>query len=112
LPIVTFLNPLGKTALRSILTEPKNAIIKQYQQLLRLDGIELTFDEQALDFIVSKAIEYKLGARGLRGIVEAIMTDYMYSLPDTKIRKFRVTKEVAELQLNNSQLTQLRLAQA
>ena len=112
LPVLTYLDPLDREALAKILTEPKNAIIKQYQQLLRLDGIELTFDEQALDFIVSKAIEYKLGARGLRGIVEAIMTDYMYSLPDTKIRKFRVTKEVAELQLNNSQLTQLRLAQA
>ena len=100
LPVLTYLNPLNKEALSRILTEPKNSIIKQYVKLFKMDGVELTFNEDTLNFIVDKAVEFKLGARGLRSIVETIMTDAMFEIPSTKKRKFVVTKEYAQQQIN------------
>ncbi len=100
LPMLTYLKPLDKQALRNILTEPKNAITKQYEKLLAMDGITLAFDDDALDYIVDKAIEYKLGARGLRSLTETIMTDVMYALPAQKnIREYRITRDLAEQKL-------------
>ena len=96
LPILTHLNPLNRDALRRVLTEPKNAITRQYKKLFAMDGVTLTFDDDALDFIVDKAIEYKLGARGLRSIVEAIMIDAMYDIPSQNIKEFAVTRKYAE----------------
>ncbi len=100
LPILTYLQPLDRKALRQILTEPKNAIIKQYVQLFKMDGIKLTFDDEVLDFIVDKAVEFKLGARGLRSICEAIMIDAMYDLPSTDKNTLHVTKKYAEAKIN------------
>ena len=99
LPVLTHLNPLDHDALRRILVEPKNSIIRQYIKLFKMDKITLTFTTEALDFIVDKAVEYKLGARGLRSIVEDIMTDAMYEAPSKNLAKFEVTKEYAESQL-------------
>ena len=99
LPVLTHLEPLDHDALRRILTEPKNSIVRQYIKLFRMDKIELTFTTEALDFIVDKAVEYKLGARGLRSIVENIMTDAMFEAPSKNISRFEVTKEYAEQQL-------------
>ena len=90
LPVLTYLNPLDKTALRSILTEPKNAIVKQYEALFALDGVKLSFDDEVLDYIVDKAVEFRLGARGLRSICETIMTDAMFDIPSQKCKTFRV----------------------
>lgn len=95
LPVLTHLEPLDRDALRRVLTEPKNAIIRQYQKLFSMDGVDLTFSPDALDLIVDKAIEYKLGARGLRSIVETIMMDAMFDTPSTDIRKFEVTADYA-----------------
>lgn len=95
LPVVTHMDPLNSEALKRILTEPKNAIIKQYQKLLKLDDVELEFTDEALEYIVEKAIENKLGARGLRGICEAIINDVMYSAPEKKEKHFVVTRELA-----------------
>lgn len=95
LPILTHLDPLDRTALRRVLTEPKNAIVRQYQKLFAIDGVQLSFNEEVLDLIVDKAIEYKLGARGLRSIVESIMIDAMYDIPSTDIKEFEVTKDYA-----------------
>lgn len=95
LPILTHLDPLDRDALRRVLTEPKNAITRQYEKLFAMDGVELTFTPEALDLIVDKAIEYKLGARGLRSIVETIMIDPMFEIPSTKKKKFEVTAEYA-----------------
>lgn len=102
LPVLTHLNPLDHDALRRILIEPKNSIIRQYIKLFKMDNIELTFTTESLDYIVDKAMEYKLGARGLRSIVEAIMTDAMFEAPSKNISKFEVTKQYAENQLNKS----------
>ncbi|MBR2204009.1 MAG: ATP-dependent Clp protease ATP-binding subunit ClpX [Prevotella sp.] len=99
LPVLTHLEPLDHDALRRILTEPKNSIVRQYIKLFRMDKIELTFTTEALNFIVDKAVEYKLGARGLRSIVENIMTDAMFEAPSKNISRFEVTKEYAEQQL-------------
>ena len=104
LPVLTYLNPLDRAALERILTEPKNAIIKQYQKLFEMDGVELTFDKDALELMVDKAVEYKLGARGLRSIVENIMMDAMFDVPSRKVKKFAVTREYAEQQLEKSHL--------
>jgi len=105
LPVLTHLNKLNKEVLRNILTEPKNAIIKQYQKLFSLDDIKLTFEDEALDFIVDKAIEFKLGARGLRSICETIMIDSMYELPSTKTKKFVISKKYADEKLNKSNIS-------
>lgn len=102
LPVLTYLNPLDKKALRNILTMPKNAIVKQYIKLFKMDGVDLTFSEDALDFIVDKAVEYKLGARGLRSIVESIMMDAMYEIPSSRKKKFEVTKDYAVAQFDKS----------
>lgn len=96
LPVLTFLNPLDKTALRDILTKPKNALIKQYIKLFEMDGVKLSFEEDVLDYIVDSAIEYKLGARGLRSICEAIMLDSMYSIPSEGKKSFKVKLDYAK----------------
>lgn len=96
LPVLTYMEPLTREALRSILTEPKNSIIRQYECLLGLDGVELKFDDAVLDYIVDKALEYKLGARGLRSICESIMLDLMFDLPSTEEKSFTVTLDYAK----------------
>lgn len=110
LPVLTYLNPLDREALRKILVEPKNSIVKQYQKLFEMDGIKLKFDEEALDYIVDKAVEYKLGARGLRSIVEAVMMDAMFEIPSEKVESFTVTLEYTKQQLDKSHLGQLETA--
>lgn len=110
LPVLTYLNPLDREALRKILVEPKNSIVKQYQKLFEMDGIKLKFDEEALDYIVDKAVEYKLGARGLRSIVEAVMMDAMFEIPSEKVKSFTVTLKYAKQQLDKSHLGQLETA--
>ena len=110
LPVLTYLNPLDREALRKILVEPKNSIVKQYQKLFEMDGIKLKFDEDALDYIVDKAVEYKLGARGLRSIVEAVMMDAMFEIPSKKVESFTVTLEYTKQQLDKSHLGQLETA--
>ena len=102
MPVLTYLNPLDKEALTRILNEPKNSIVKQYKKLFEMDGIELTFSDEALELIVNKAVEYKLGARGLRSIVESIMNDAMFELPSKRVKKFEVTAEYAKKQLERS----------
>lgn len=102
LPVLTHLNPLNKPALERILVEPKNSIVKQYIKLMAIDGIELTFDQAALNYIVDKAVEYKLGARGLRSIVEAIMMDAMFELPSKRTKTFEVTLAYAKEQMEKS----------
>ena len=104
LPVLTYLNPLDREALRKILVEPKNSIIKQYVKLFKMDGIDLTFAEDALDYIVDKAVEYKLGARGLRSIVEAVMMDTMFELPSKDVKEYKVTAQYAQQQLDKAQL--------
>lgn len=110
LPVLTYLNPLDREALRKILVEPKNSIVKQYQKLFEMDGIKLKFDEEAFDYIVDKAVEYKLGARGLRSIVEAVMMDAMFEIPSEKVKSFTVTLEYTKQQLDKSHLGQLETA--
>ena len=105
LPVLTYLNPLDRTALERILTEPKNSIVRQYKKLFEMDGITLTFSQEALDLMVDKAMEYKLGARGLRSIVENIMMDAMFEMPSRRSKKFEVTREYAEKQLDKSHLS-------
>jgi ATP-dependent Clp protease ATP-binding subunit ClpX len=110
LPVVTYLNPLDAETLRSILTEPKNALIKQYKKLFDIEGIELTIDDNVLDFMVSKAMEYKLGARGLRSICENILTDAMFELPSSKETKFHLALEYAEKKFDKSKMSLLKVA--
>ena len=110
-PVLTYLEPLDRAALRSILTEPKNAIIRQYVRLFEMDGIKLTFDDAALDYIVDKAIEYRLGARGLRSICETIMMDSMYELPGQSDRKtLRITEAYVKSRLENENSKRLQAA--
>ena len=108
MPILTYLNPLDRTALRNILTEPKNSIVKQYIKLFEMDGVKLTFEEEVYEYIVDKAIEFKLGARGLRSIVEAIMMDVMYDLPSTKKKTYNVTLDYAKSQLEKANISRLQ----
>ena len=108
LPVLTYMNPLDKETLRAILTEPKNAIIKQYKKLFDMDGIEFTVTDEALDFIVEQAIEYKLGARGLRSLCEAVLTDAMYEMPGTQETKLTVTKDYVEQKLSKSTIKKLK----
>ena len=110
LPVLAYLNPLDKEALRKILVEPKNSIVKQYIKLFKMDGINLTFTEESLDYIVDKAVEYKLGARGLRSIVEAVMMDTMFELPSKKVKKYEVTAQYAQQQLDKAKLNKLETA--
>ena len=107
LPVLTYLNPLDREALHRILMEPKNSIVKQYEKLFKMDGIKLTFANDALDLIVDKAVEYKLGARGLRSIVESIMMDAMFEVPSKKIKTFEVTRDYAAKQLEKSHMSAL-----
>ena len=111
LPVVTHLNPLDKVALLAILTQPKNALIKQYQKLFALEGVKLEFSKDALDFIVDKAYDFKLGARGLRSICESIMTDIMFELPsDKNVKHFIITEEICREKANKEMLEQLKAA--
>ncbi|QNM84766.1 ATP-dependent Clp protease ATP-binding subunit ClpX [Polaribacter pectinis] len=110
LPVLSYMNPLDATTLRAILTEPKNSIIKQYSKLFTMDDVAFTIEEDALNYIVEKAVEYKLGARGLRSLCEAIFTDAMFELPSSDEKEFNVTKEYAEAKLTNTTLKKLRAA--
>ena len=104
LPVLTYLKPLDRVALRRILVEPKNSIIKQYVKLFSMDGIELTIDDAVFDFVVDKAIDFKLGARGLRSIVESIMMEAMFEIPSKRLKKFEVTLDYAKDQFNRAHL--------
>ena len=108
LPVLTHMDPLDAETLRAILTEPKNALVKQYKKLFEMDEVDLSFEEEALDYIVSKALEYKLGARGLRSLCEAILTDAMYELPSADDKHLQVTKEYAENSLSKNLLQRLK----
>ena len=110
LPVLTYLNPLDREALRRILGEPKNSIVKQYIKLFEMDGISLDFSNDALDYIVDKAMEYKLGARGLRSIVEAVMMDAMFEIPSKRVKTFEVTRDYAVAQLDKAHLQKLESA--
>ena len=110
MPVLTYLNPLDREALRRILVEPKNSIVKQFIKLFAMDHIALSFSEEALDYVVDKAVEYKLGARGLRSIVEAVIMDAMYDAPSRRIKKFEVTLDYARTQLEKAHLQQLKSA--
>ena len=107
LPVLTYLNPLDRDALRKILVEPKNSIVRQYMKLFEMDGIKLSFSEETLDYMVDKAVEYKLGARGLRSIVEAVMMDAMFEVPSKKVETFDVTLDYAKAQLEKAHLGQM-----
>ena len=106
LPVLTYLSPLDREALRNILIEPKNSIVKQYIKLFEMDGIKLTFTEAALDCIVDKAVEYKLGARGLRSIVESVMMDAMFDVPSRDVKEFEVTEQYVRQQLDKAHIQQ------
>ncbi len=108
LPVLTYMEPLGRDALRSILTEPKNAITKQYERLFEMDGVALSFEPAVLDYIVDKAVEYKLGARGLRSICEAIMMDTMFEVPTSGNRKFVVTLDYAKRKVEKANFSEFR----
>ena len=108
MPVLTYLNPLSREALLSILTEPKNAIVKQYMKLFEMDGVELTFAPEVYEYIVDKAIEFKLGARGLRSIVEGIMMDAMFDIPTRGDKQFEVTLDYARSQMEKSNLSRLQ----
>ena len=110
LPVLTYLNPLDRTALRAILTEPKNSIIKQYVKLFEMDHVKLSFDDEVYEYVVDKAIEYKLGARGLRSIVETIMMDAMFEIPSGHAENFVVTLEYAKEQLEKANIARLQNA--
>jgi len=108
LPALTFMRPLDKKTLRSILTEPKNAIIKQYKRLFEMDGIDFVIDDEALDFIVDRAVDYKLGARGLRSLCEVVLTDAMFEMPGTEEKSLTVTKKYAEDKISKSTIKKLK----
>jgi len=106
LPVLTYLNPLDREALHRILREPKNSIVRQYEKLFKMDGIKLTFSQDALDYMVEKAVEFKLGARGLRSIVESVMMDAMYEVPSKKLTKYEVTLDYVKAQLDKAHLSE------
>ena len=110
LPILTYLNPLDRNALRNILTEPKNSIIKQYVKLFEMDGVKLTFQPEVYEYVVDKAIEYKLGARGLRSIVETIMMDVMFEMPSMEVKEYELTLEYARQQMEKANISRLQNA--
>lgn len=111
MPIITYLNPLTAETLKRIITEPKNALVKQFSRLFEIDGIQLSFDDDVYDFIVEKSIEFKLGARGLRAIFEAILTDDMFELPSSKgVKKLAITREYATNKFNKAGLSKLKVA--
>ena len=108
LPVLTHMDPLDAETLRAILTEPKNSIIKQYKKLFAMDGVDFSINENALLYIVDKAVEYKLGARGLRSLCEAILTDAMFELPSSDVKELVVDKKYAEHKINKSTLKKLK----
>lgn len=110
LPVLTYLNPLDREALKRILVEPKNSIVRQYEKLFEMDGIKLTFPKETLDMIVDRAVEYKLGARGLRSIVESVMMDAMFEIPSKKVKSFEVSLDYARKQLDKARLQKLESA--
>lgn len=110
LPVVTFLDPLDEETLRSILIKPKNALLKQYKKLFSLEGIELSIEDEVIDFMVKKALEFKLGARGLRSICESMLTDAMFELPSTDKKEFKLTAEYAKAKFENSKMSMLKVA--
>lgn len=110
LPVVTYLNPLDTTALLSILTEPKNALVKQYEKLFEMEGVSLTFEHDALVYMVEQAMQYKLGARGLRSIMEAVMTDAMYEIPSqTEMKTFEVDLKYAKSKFERTVFHQMKV---
>jgi len=109
-PVLTYLEPLDAESLRRIITEPKNALVKQYIRLFEIDGIKIKFEGEVLDFIVQKALDFKLGARGLRSICEAILTEVMFELPSQDVKEFKVTLKYAEEQFNKSKISKLEIA--
>ena len=111
LPVLTYLDPLDKKALKRILSEPKNAITKQFEKLFGMDDIELVFDDKALDFVVDKSSEFKLGARGLRSIIESILVDAMFELPSkNRTKKLHITKQYAEERFGKASIAKLKAA--
>lgn len=110
LPVLTYLNPLNREALSKILVEPKNSIVKQYEKLFEMDGIKLVFPQETLDLLVDQAVEYKLGARGLRSIVESVMMEAMFEIPSKKVKTFEVTLDYAKRQLEKARLQKLESA--
>ena len=110
LPVLTYMNSLDKKALRSILTDPKNALIKQYEKLFEMDEIKISFSDKGLEYIVEKAIEYKLGARGLRSICEIVLNDAMFELPGSKTKTLNIDKNYIISKLSNSKLNVLKAA--
>ena len=112
MPVITYLNPLDKETLKEILTKPKNAIIKQYQKLLELEDVKLEFDEDVIDYLAEKAIDLKLGARGLRSIIESIMLDSMFDIPsaDNKIKHLKIDKSMVVSKLSDYSIGHLRVA--
>ena len=110
LPIVTFLDPLDEETLRAILITPKNALLKQYKKLFSLEGIELSIEDEVIDFMVKKALEFKLGARGLRSICESMLTDAMFELPSSNKKEFTLTAEYAKAKFDNSKISMLKVA--
>src|SRR5207253_8281521 len=109
-PIVTYLEPLDRESLKRILTEPKNALVKQYKKLFELENVKLEFEKDAIEFIIDKAVEYKLGARGLRSICESIMTDIMFEMPSSKDTHFSLDIEYARRKFDKSKLSLLKVA--
>ncbi|MPN41715.1 ATP-dependent Clp protease ATP-binding subunit ClpX [bioreactor metagenome] len=110
LPILTYLEPLDRTALRRILTEPKNSIIKQYNKLFKMDQIDLVFEDEVLDYIVDKAIEFKLGARGLRSITETIIMDKMYEMPSNNENVLHINLQYAKSKIEKTNINRLKIA--
>ena len=110
MPVLSHMDPLDAKTLRAILTEPKNALINQYQKLFEMDGVTFTIEDAALDFIVEKALEYKLGARGLRSLCEAILTDAMYDLPSSSEKELHIDKAYTQDTLNKNLLKRLEIA--
>ena len=108
LPILTHLEPLDRNALRSILTEPKNSIIKQYKKIFEIDGVTLSFEDAVLDYVVDKAVEFKLGARGLRSLIETIMMNPMYDVPSSDVKEYTVTLDFARQQVENANMGVLK----
>lgn len=110
LPVLTYLNPLDRDALRRILTEPKNSIVNQYVKLFEMDKVKLTFEEDVFDYIVDKAVEYKLGARGLRSIIETIVTDVMFEVPSMDVIEYNITLDYAKEQMSKINIYRLQSA--
>ena len=107
MPIVTFMSPLDKKALEAILTLPKNALVKQYQHLFHMDGIDLKFEDDVFEYIVDTALEYQLGARGLRSVCEAILTDHMFDAPGMEQKEITITRSYAQQQIERSSLRKM-----